>query len=365
MWYRFVRADDDQEVDDMRSGRRFAPQVPRRLAGGLAARSHGFTLVELLVVIAIIATLIGLLLPAVQSARESARRVQCQNNLRQQSLALHNFESGKGRFPPGFGIYREFWTAHILPGLEEQALYDTLEWIDPGTNDWSNFNHPNRRACQAVISAYRCPSADIPLGKDSQGITGRVPISYRGVAGAMISCDDASNMVAGYKMPTYSPLEGTDDDRPGDPDDSKRWVQSSDGILYGGSRTKLRHITDGTSKTLIVGETYTDTDYIKDNQSMDYWAIFGPQLGAAKSWAPGYVRGSEHSEGVGSAVVPINSRLNPLMHGTLMEMSFGSYHPGGAHFARADGSVGWIAESIDLATYRGLATRAKGEAVDY
>ena len=326
---------------------------------------RAFTLVELLVVIAIIATLIGLLLPAVQSARESARRVQCQNNLRQQGLALQNFHSGKGRFPPGFGIYREFWTAHILPGLEEQALYDTLEWIDPGTNDWSNFNHPNRRACQTVISAYRCPSADIPLGKDSQGITGRVPASYRGVAGAMISSDDTSTMIAGYKMPTYWPLEGTTDDRSGDPDDAKRWVRSSDGILFGGSRIKMRQITDGTSKTLIVGETYTDTDYNKDSQGMDYWAIFGPQLGAAKSWAPGYIRGSEYSEGVGSAVVPINSRLNPLMHGTLMEISFGSYHPGGAHFARADGSVGWIAESIDLATYRGLATRAMGETADY
>ena len=326
---------------------------------------RAFTLVELLVVIAIIATLIGLLLPAVQSAREAARRVQCQNNLRQQGLALQNFHSGKGRFPPGFGVYREFWTAHILPGLEEQALYDTLEWIDPGTNNWSNFNHPNRRACETVISAYRCPSADIPLSQTNAGIPARVPASYRGVAGATISSDDASTMPTGYRMPAFWPLEGTADDRAGDPDDAKRWVRSSDGILFGGSRIKMQQITDGTSKTLIVGESYTDPNYNKDSQGMDYWAIFGPQMGAARSWAPGSVRGTEHSEGVGSAVVAINSRLNPLIHGTLMEMSFGSYHPGGAHFARADGSVGWIAESIDLDTYRGLATRAKGEAVEY
>ena len=342
------------------AGRRSPPgssQRPRTL--------RGFTLVELLVVIAIIATLIGLLLPAVQSARESARRVQCQNNLRQQGLALLNFESGKGRFPPGFGIYREFWTAHILPGLEEQSLFDTLAWIDPGTNDWSNFNHPNRRACETVIPALRCPSATIPLSKASEGIPNRVPACYRGVAGAMISSDDASTMVAGYRMPTCWPLEGTDDDSSPGQDPSKASVRSSDGILFGGSQIKLRHISDGTSKTLIVGESYTDPDYSKDGQGMDYWAIFGPQMGAARNWEPGSVRGTEHSEGVGSAVAPINSRLNPLMHGTLMEMSFGSYHPGGAHFARADGSVGWIAESIDLNTYRGLATRGKGEAVNY
>ncbi len=129
--------------------------------------SGGFTLVELLVVIAIIATLIGLLLPAVQSAREAARRTKCQSSLRQLGLGLQSFNSHKRRFPPGFGIYREFWTAHILPEIEESSRYDTLEWIDPGTNNWANFNHPNRAACEAVIPIFRCPSADIPLATSS------------------------------------------------------------------------------------------------------------------------------------------------------------------------------------------------------
>ena len=316
---------------------------------------RGFTLVELLVVIAIIATLIGLLLPAVQSAREAARRSACLNNAKQLGVALQGHHSARGKFPPGFGIYRELWTAHILPYMEEQTIYDRIKFVEARANDWSNYNHPNRDACAAVIGSLRCPSGDLPTGKTNAGIPNRSPVSYRGVAGAMISSDDTSTAPSGYGKPQYSMLEGESTDR-------DKYVEKSEGILFGGSRVRIKDIADGSSKTLIVGESFTDPDYTKDSQGMDYWGLFSPQMGSATAgWAPGFIRGTEYSEGVGSAVVPMNSRLNPLMHGTLMEMSFGSKHPGGATFVFADASVRFLNDSIDLATYQALATRAKGE----
>ncbi|MFM9025742.1 MAG: DUF1559 domain-containing protein [Planctomycetaceae bacterium] len=316
---------------------------------------HGFTLVELLVVIAIIAVLIGLLLPAVQSAREAARRISCGNNVKQLGLALHTHLSARGRFPPGFGLYREFWTAHILPFMEQQTLFDRIQLVDGGGNDWTNYNHPNRDACGVVIDALRCPSGGLPSGKTNQGIPNRVPVSYRGVAGAMISSDDTSTAPAGYgKSNGYSMLEGESTD--------KGSVARSDGILFGGSRITVKDVIDGTSKTFMVGESFTDPDYTKDSQGMDYWGLFGPQMGnATRAWAPGAIRGTEYSEGVGSAVVKINARLDPLMHGTLMEMSFGSKHPGAALFGAADASVRVVNDSIDMAAYRALCTRAGGE----
>ncbi len=108
----------------------------------------------------------------------------------------------------------------------------------------------------------------------------------------------------------------------------------------------------------MIGESYTECDFVKDNQGMDYFAFFSPQMG---NWRPGVKTGTEHSEGIGSAVVPINSRLNPTVHGVLMEMSFGSYHVGGATFSLADGSVRFMAQTMDLATYQAMATRAGGE----
>jgi hypothetical protein len=121
-------------------------------------------------------------------------------------------------------------------------------------------------------------------------------------------------------------------------------------------------VKDGTSKTLMIGESFTDLDYVKDSQNMDYWAVFGPQMGSAtQAWEPGYIRGTEYSEGVGSTVVPINSRLDPLMNGVLMEMSFGSRHLGGALFGFTDASARFIGDEIDLQTYRSLGTRAGGE----
>ncbi len=329
----------------------------RSRSGFRLPRRRGFTLVELLVVIAIIATLIGLLLPAVQSAREAARRSACMNNVKQLGLALHNHHSARGKFPPGFGLYREFWSAHILPYLEEGALYDRIEFVDSRANDWGSYNHPNRDACAAVIQAMRCPSAGLVTGKDNQGIPNRSPVSYRGVAGSMISSDDLSTRAAGYNTAAYSALEG-------EPSDRDSYVRRSEGILFGASRVKIKDVTDGTSKTFILGESFTDTDYTKDSQNMDYWGLFGPQMGNdSAAWAPGFVRGTEHTEGVGSAVVPINSRLNPLMHGTLMEMSFGSRHPGGAVFCLADASVRFVNETVELQTYQALATRGLGDLV--
>jgi hypothetical protein len=135
-----------------------------------------------------------------------------------------------------------------------------------------------------------------------------------------------------------------------------------DGMFYGCSSTRMRDITDGTTNTIMIGESYTEPNYVKDGQGMDYWAFGAPQTGG---WdcIPGDRGGTEYSEGLGSCVVPINSRRNPLIAGVLMEMSFGSYHVGGAQFALGDGSVRFISENLDMVVYRALGSIGGGEVV--
>ena len=314
-------------------------------------RRKAFTLVELLVVIAIIGILVGLLLPAVQAAREAARRMQCGNNLKQLGLAMHNYHDVHKVFPHGFGVNQEFWSALILPQLEQNNLHRTLNWTNSAivnsayATDWTNYNSPNRTACETVVTVFRCPSMAQEEHLDYNTIAKRVPVSYRGVAGAKVASDDASTRPAGYNTAAFTALEQT----------------GLDGMLFGASRVGFRDVTDGSSNTLMIGESYTDCDFAKDSQGMDYFAFFGPQMA---TWAPGKLTGTEHSEGLGSAVVPINSRKNPTVHGVLIEMSFGSYHTGGAMFSIGDGSVRFIPESIDLTIYQALATRAGGEVVN-
>lgn len=309
-------------------------------------KRQGFTLVELLVVIAIIGILVGLLLPAVQAAREAARRMSCSNNMKQLGLAMHNYHDAHRVFPHGFGVNQEFWSALILPYIEQGNLHSTLDWTNSayrgfGTN-WTNYNSPNKVACGTVVSVFRCPSMAQPEHMDYNTISNRVPVSYRGVAGSKVASDDASTRPAGFNTAGFTALEQTD----------------LDGMFFGASRVSFGDIADGTSNTLLVGESYTECDFVKDNQGMDYFAFFSPQIGF---WKPGAKTGTEHSEGLGSAVVPINSRLNPTVHGVLMEMSFGSYHVGGAMFSIADGSVHFLSQSTDLVIYQALATRAGGE----
>ncbi len=306
------------------------------------SRSHyAFTLVELLVVIAIVGILIALLLPAVQMAREAARRSQCTNNLKNIGLAMHNYHDLFGGFPYGFDDHETLWSAMILPQIEQTNMYGALQFTESGPGNWDS-GSANTTACGTLIPVLRCPTMDIAEHITNNGIPGRVPVSYRGCAGSNVYSDDASTIPAsapaGAMALEQVPLNG---------------------MFYGCSKVRLADVMDGSSNTILIGESYTDT-YVKDGQEMDFWQLGSPQTGG---WVPGGTGGTEYSEGLGSTGPKINSRLDPAIPGVIMEVSFGSYHPGGANFTFADGSVRFLPESINLAIYQALGSRNGNEAV--
>ena len=305
-------------------------------------RRRGFTLIELLVVIAIIAILIALLLPAVQQAREAARRTQCRNNLKQIGLAMHNYHDTHRVFPFGFDTRETMWHAMVLPQIEQAPLYSTLIWQESGPGNWGADGSPNEKAAGTLISVFRCGSMAQPEHKDNQNIPGRVPVSYRACAGSNVYSDKVSTIPAAAPPGARAVAE-----------------IDLDGMFFGCSSIRMRDVTDGTSNTIMVGETYTDVSFGKDGQGMDYWQLGGGQLGSWNPWNT--TKGGEFTECLGSTGPKMNSRLDPTVHGHLMEASFGSYHIGGAHFALADGSARFISENIDLNIYHGLGSRNGGE----
>ena len=304
-------------------------------------KTKGFTLVELLVVIAIVGILIALLLPAVQAAREAARRSQCSNNLKQIGIALHNYHDTFKKFPYGWGNRGTGWSLHILPFAELGAIYDTIHFQESGPGNWDSGSE-NQVACETVLSIFRCPSLAIEHHMNYNGIALRVPASYRGNAGSEASSDDTSTIV----IPGSKALENI----------------HQDGIFYACSRVSFRDITDGTSNTILVGESRTDPDFVKDGQGMDFWYIGSPQADPCR--CDGGTGGTEFSEFVGTTLPPLNAFVkHPSLHGRLMELSFGSYHAGGAQFVMGDGNVRFIADTIDSDTYLGLGSRNGGEVV--
>ena len=307
-------------------------------------RRRGFTLIELLVVIAIIAILIALLLPAVQQAREAARRASCKNNMKQIGLGLHNYHDTYRTFPFGFDERETLWTATILPQVEQNNLHQTLIWSESGAGNWSANGSPNEAACGTLIPVFRCPSMAVAEHVSSNsGIPGRVPISYRAVSGGNAVSDDLSTIPSGHPAIALELQTGLD------------------GAFYGCSSTRIRDITDGTTNTVLIGENYTDPTYVKDRQAMDFWQFGAPSTGG---WdcRTGDRGGTEYSEGLGSTYWHLNSRKRfPTLHGVIMELTFGSYHPGGAHFTMGDGSVRFINENINLNTLRALGSISGGE----
>ncbi|MBN9122657.1 MAG: DUF1559 domain-containing protein [Planctomycetes bacterium] len=204
---------------------------------------NGFTLIELLVVIAIIAILIGLLLPAVQKVRESAARMKCANNLKQIGLALHNYESANGKFPPG-GVSGSYAgpLAFLLPYFEQDAVAQRVTLnVLTGVNPWWS-DSTNAVAAQTKIKLFECPSDTVNAGGETGGV---IAIMDLNDGGAGIAVFGGPNQTCGRT--NYVASAGT----LGKVSAFAKWC----GPFFTDSKTKISDIVDGTSNTLAFGET--------------------------------------------------------------------------------------------------------------
>jgi hypothetical protein len=234
----------------------------------------------------------------------------------------------------------------ILPQVDQRVLYDTLIFQESGPGQW-DADSANEKAACTVISLFRCPSMRVPEHIDDNPsgslMKGRVPVSYRACSGSN-GWSDAMATVPADAPPGSLSLDSL----------------GLNGMFFGCSRIRIGDAIDGSSNTILVGESYTDPRFSKDGQAMDYWQFGAPQTG---TWYPGGSGGTEFSEGIGSTGPRMNSRLNPSVPGAVMEVSFGSYHVGGGMFCFGDGSIRFLKETIDLAAYRALGSRAGGEVI--
>ena len=317
-------------------------------------RQHrrGFTLIELLVVIAVIAVLMGLLLPAVQTAREAARRTQCKNNLKQMGLALHNHHSTHGWFPPAHtagpaGVTYGFnhplpsddqywfsWLARLLPYVEQNSLYEEIDW-----KAWAWTNPPDGLSAGGYINdrsmtLYQCPS----FSGDREPLIYDIPPAV------------------GFAHTHYLGINGTDQ-------------CEFDGMLQVNQKVRFGDVADGTSNTLLVGER--PPDYYR------YWGWWfagsGPDpyfgaivvvLGTAE-WIA--VDGKCAPLGTRSYYQPGNDQCDDDGSGMGTDKDswhFWSEHQGGAYFLFADGSVRFISYEIGQDVFRKLGTRHGGEVID-
>jgi len=319
---------------------------------------RGFTLVELLVVIAIIGILIALLLPAVQAAREAARRSQCSNNLKQIGLAMHNYYDTFKVLPMGFtnsyGLAEDFmgqsytidpggpqrywaswaWSAYVAPFMELAAQADVLN-VNGMTGAESLLNVASQEVIATPVSTLRCPS---DAGQDLNNTGGE----YR----------PADTSGTRYRAAT-SNYVGVCDGNSANVDNRQRNCQ---GVLYVDSHTRFADVLDGTSNVLMVGERCLERHHARCNRMQRCGAAIVFVI-ASSNQLSHCNRGN--CAAVGSAYRGINWDSTVADCGNLWnaKSSFHSLHPGGAQFVLVDGSAHFISETIDLTTFRRLADR--------
>jgi prepilin-type N-terminal cleavage/methylation domain-containing protein/prepilin-type processing-associated H-X9-DG protein len=335
------------------------PNTPTRRCPG----APGFTLVELLVVIAIIGILVALLLPAIQAAREAARRMACQNNVKQIALAAHNYESARKALPPALMYYgagdpqNSKWSAQarLLPYLEEENFESHIDYSK---------EYETARFGDGYIGAYRvntyiCPSEErAEVRVDANGTPIHFPLNYGLNRGVWRAFDPTGQLQE----------EGA--------------IQANDG-------TKLRLFTDGTSKTLLMAEVKAYTPYFRDQSLNQSTPPTLPSeicsLGGSFKNDSGHtewVDGRVHQSGFTAVFTPNTSvpceqtgqtydvdwtskrdAIDPTEI-TYSAVTSRSYHAGGAvNVAMVDGSIQAVSGAIDLAVWRAMATRSGGEAV--
>lgn len=324
-------------------------------------KRHAFTLIELLVVIAIIAVLISLLLPAVQSAREAARRSQCINNLKQIGIGMHNYIDVHDALPLGrtlqAGTVRPFSQfARILGQMEQNQTFNTLNF------QYGSFDAPNLTAAGVVVQTYLCPSdsaSNVPVGLIAPGRP-NAGISYRANEGTSVAmwfgADDTANVNNGKVTPP-------------------------NGLFYSSQLIRLAMITDGTSNTAATSEHLLgdfDQTIATDNsdtfrpgtfpnnadeayaqcRSMDYRNLsFQGVSVVGAPWTYGY-----HSTTSYWHSMPPNTR-SCMFPPSRIATTAGSRHPGGVNVGMADGSVRFIKSTVDVNTWRALGTRNGGEVI--
>jgi prepilin-type processing-associated H-X9-DG protein len=327
--------------------------------------------VELLVVIAIIGVLVALLLPAVQAAREAARRTQCVNNCKQLGLALHNFHSANGYFPPGSANctainnpgnwsdgHGESWIAYCLPFLDSQAVYENLDLQAPNAGD-GDYGLRNRPYWKDFFPSWiKCPSSVM----DEWVFLGTARVKFA--------------------MPFYVGIAGADGQDPQNRFQSGN-VTAHNGVLYSNSKVRGKHITDGTSHVMVVGEQSIHALEPGTGRLIDCrgGSVFGAWLGTTKvaqqatgnAWNDrvfntttiGKPLGSRSCDYVGDYTnQPAGPNGEPIWIGLATNFDnrtpINSAHTGGAQIVMADGSVHFFSEEMDFNLFQLMAIRDSG-----
>ncbi len=336
-------------------------------------KRRAFTLIELLVVIAIIAVLIALLLPAVQQAREAARRTQCRNNLKQLGLALHNYESSLQTFPPNLvpgGNYNYSggnWgvLAYLSPYLDQTAIYNLMNLNAPtyaATSPYNIADPNNALAASYVIPMFLCPSDKATSLGGAYGVASLGPSNY------------CANQGSGTNVLTGGTINGS--------------PYNADGVMFANSRIRIADITDGTSNTACMSESVLgdgarnatgitppasaqkvyayNTSYSNvDDASCAAATSWNVQTPRQFLWYSGEIRNTSYNHYYN----PNDARWDCITNAyTLGYTAVGwkaarSLHTGGVHLLMCDGSVRFVSNNIDTTLWRSLATRAGGEVI--